>query len=204
MIDSGAAGITFRQRAWLINYSQCPLCEIAWLKLLMHCWCAPALLPVFCCWRWLPLSATVITRYLLNVSSIGLEELGWHFYAAMFLLAIPYAAHTGSHVRIDLIYEGRSEKYKRFIGLVGTLVFMFPFALITLYYGWEFAAQAVSYGPPAESVSALWEQFLTTGIGEKSQDPGGLNNRFIIKAVIPLSAFLLFLAGVSKILKGEH
>jgi len=143
----------------------------------------------------------VVARYYFNNSSIGLEELGWHFYAAIFLLAIPYAVHTDSHVRIDLVYEGRSDRYKRLIGIVGTLVFLLPFAVVTCYYGWLFTAQALSYGPQPDSLTGLWQQFLTTGIGEKSQDPGGLNNRFIIKGVIPLSAFLLFLAGVSKILK---
>ena len=143
----------------------------------------------------------VIARYMFNNSSIGLEELGWHFYAAIFLLAIPYAVHTDSHVRIDLIYEGRSDKYKRLIGIFGTMIFLLPFSAITCYYGWVFTAQAMSYGTPAETLPELWQQFVTTGIGEKSQDPGGLTNRFIIKGVIPLSSFLLFLAGISKLLK---
>ena len=142
----------------------------------------------------------VIARYLFNASSIGLEELGWHLYAAVFLLAIPYAVYTDSHVRIDLIYEGRSDQYS-IIGIAGAIIFMIPFALVTLYYGWIFAAQAMSYGPQPESIGDFWNQFITDGIGEKSQDPGGLNNRFIIKSVIPISAFLLFLAGVCNILK---
>lgn len=147
------------------------------------------------------LSYNVIARYLFNASSIGLEELGWHFYAATFLLAIPYAVHTDSHVRIDLIYDGRSARYKRFINIAGTIVFLFPFAFVTLFYGWVFTHQAMSYGEIPNSIGTFWQQLITTGIGEKSQDPGGLNNRFIIKAVIPLSAFLLFLSGISKILK---
>ncbi len=146
-------------------------------------------------------SYNVIARYLFDASSIGIEELGWHFYAAMFLLAIPYAVHSDSHVRIDLIHEGRSAEYKRKVEILGTVLFLFPFALVTLYFGWEFAFQSLSYGVIPESVADFFQQLATTGIGEKSQDPGGLNNRFIIKGVIPLSAFLLFLAGISKILK---
>jgi len=42
---------------------------------------------------------------------------------------------------------------------------------------------------------------LDTGIGEKSQDPGGLNNRWFIKGVIPLSFVLLFLAGIAHALR---
>ena len=33
----------------------------------------------------------VIMRYALRSSSIGIEELSWHIYAAVFLLAIPFA-----------------------------------------------------------------------------------------------------------------
>ena len=146
-------------------------------------------------------SYNVIARYLFSASSIALEELSWHFYAAIFLLAIPYAVHTGSHVRIDLIYEGRTQSYKRMIEIIGTLFFMFPFALVTAFYGAEFTFQALAYGEWPSSIQAAWQQFNTDGFGEKSQDPGGLNYRFIIKSVIPISAFLLFLSGVSGLLK---
>ena len=145
-------------------------------------------------------SYNVIARYMFNASSIGLEELGWHLYAAVFLLAIPYAVYTDSHVRIDLIYEGRSKGYKRIIGICGSILFLLPFALVTLYYGMDFTVQSFSYGELPDSLSGIWQQLITDGIGEKSQDPGGLTNRFIIKAVIPLSAFLLFLAGIRNIL----
>ena len=141
------------------------------------------------------ISYNVIGRYFFSASSIGLEELGWHFYAAIFLLAIPYAVHTDSHVRIDLIYEGRSTAYKRRINIIGTCLFLLPFALITLWYGVVFTLQAISYGEIPGTPLAFLQQMFSTGIGEKSQDPGGLNNRFIIKGVIPLSAFLLFLSG---------
>ena len=35
---------------------------------------------------------------------------------------------------------------------------------------------------------------VSSGIGERSQDPGGLLNRWIIKGVIPLSFFFLLLS----------
>ena len=146
-------------------------------------------------------SYNVIGRYLFSASSIGLEELSWHFYATTFLLAIPYAVHTDSHVRIDLVYASRSEAYKRNINIIGTFIFLFPFALVTLWYGAIFTLQAIAYGDIPNTPLTFLQQMLTSGIGEKSQDPGGLSNRFIIKGVIPLSAFLLFLSGVSKILK---
>jgi TRAP-type mannitol/chloroaromatic compound transport system permease small subunit len=143
----------------------------------------------------------VVARYFFSASSIGLEELGWHLYATVFLLAIPYAVYTDSHVRIDLIYEGRSPRYKKQVGIAGAILFMMPFALVTFYYGVDFTAQAFAYGTHADTLPGLWEQFFTDGIGEKSQDPGGLNNRFVVKSVIPVSALLLFLAGIRNLLQ---
>jgi len=139
----------------------------------------------------------VINRYAFNQSSIALDELSWHLYSAIFLLGISYAVRTGSHVRVDLIYDSRLPKTKLIIDIVGTVLLMLPFAAIMIYHGTVFAKESYSFGPHASSIAALFEQFMTTGIGERSQDPGGLNNRFIIKSVIPLAFFLTFLSGIS-------
>ena len=139
----------------------------------------------------------VINRYAFNASSIALEELSWHLYSSIFLLGISYAVRTSSHVRVDLVYESRAAKTKAIIDIVGTLVLLLPFAGIMMYYGYVFANESYSFGPHAETINALVEQFFTTGIGERSQDPGGLNNRFVIKSVIPLAFTLTFLSGLS-------
>ena len=143
----------------------------------------------------------VINRYAFNQSSIALDELSWHLYSAIFLLGISYAVRTGSHVRVDLIYDSRLAKTKLIIDIVGTVLLMLPFAAIMLYYGSVFAKESYSFGPHASSITALIEQFMTTGIGERSQDPGGLNNRFVIKSVIPLAFFLTFLSGISLLIE---
>jgi TRAP-type mannitol/chloroaromatic compound transport system permease small subunit len=139
----------------------------------------------------------VINRYAFNRSSIALEELSWHLYSSIFLLGIAYAVRTGSHVRVDLIYDSRSPKTQAIIDIVGTLVLMLPFAAIMFQFGFVFAKESYSFGTHANTFPGLVNQFLTTGIGERSQDPGGLNNRFVIKSVIPLAFALTFLSGVS-------
>ena len=139
----------------------------------------------------------VINRYAFSRSSIALDELSWHLYSSIFLLGISYAVRTSSHVRVDLIYDSRSVKTKTIIDIVGTLILMLPFAAILFYYGFVFAKESFSFGPHAPTLSGLLDQFLTTGIGERSQDPGGLNNRFVIKSVIPLAFALTFLSGIS-------
>lgn len=139
----------------------------------------------------------VINRYAFNASSIALEELSWHLYSSIFLLGISYAVRTASHVRVDLVYDARPFKTKAIIDFVGTCFLLLPFAAIMMYFGYIFAKESYSFGPHATTLPGLIDQFFTTGIGERSQDPGGLNNRFVIKSVIPLAFTLTFLSGIS-------
>lgn len=143
----------------------------------------------------------VIQRYAFNTSSIGLEELTWHFYAAIFLLGIPYALKSGSHVRVDLLFEKFQPRTQAAIDLVGTILFLIPTCLIIVWAGWNFTAAAYQLGNQPESVAGFFTQLVTSGIGEKSQDPGGLLNRWIIKGVIPLSFFCLLLAAIAFLLE---
>lgn len=139
----------------------------------------------------------VIGRYAFNRTSIGLEELAWHFYAAIFLLGIPFALQTDSHVRVDLVYEKLSPRTKALIDLIGSAVFLLPFCLVVIWSGWQFTASAYNFGTQPDSLGNFFNQLITTGIGERSQDPGGLLNRWIIKGVIPFAFVFLLLATVA-------
>ena len=124
----------------------------------------------------------VLMRYVFNDVSIGMQELEWHLYAAVFLLGIPYGLQTGGHVRVDLIYENLSLKGKAWIDLFGCLLLLLPFALLVGYYGVGFAHEA----------------YL---LGETSGDPGGLPYRWIIKAVIPFAFFSIAISGLGMLLR---
>ncbi|MAM88004.1 MAG: C4-dicarboxylate ABC transporter [unclassified Hahellaceae] len=125
-------------------------------------------------------SYDVSARYAFDSVSVGMQELEWHLFSAAFLLAIPYAVQTDGHVRVDVFYERASERAKALINLIGSIVFLLPFALLILWYGVGFTENAWS-------------------IGETSGDPGGLTHRWIIKSMIPISAGLLALSGVGMI-----
>lgn len=124
----------------------------------------------------------VVMRYAFNDVSIGMQELEWHLYASLFLLGIPYGIQNGGHVRVDLIYENLPIKSKAWIDLFGCLILLIPFTLLVGYYGIFFAHEA----------------FV---LGETSPDPGGLTNRWIIKAVIPFAFFSMALSGIGMILR---
>ena len=139
----------------------------------------------------------VVSRYVFSASSLGLEELSWHIYAAIFLLGLPFALKSGSHVRVDLIYEKLSIKTQALIDLIGSIVFLLPTCIVIIWSGWEFTVASYSLGSQPDSFSTFFQQLTSTGIGEKSQDPGGLLNRWIIKGVIPLSFFFLLLSALA-------
>ncbi|RBP48434.1 TRAP transporter small permease subunit [Arenicella xantha] len=147
------------------------------------------------------LAFNVIMRYAFDASSIGLEELSWHFYAAVFLLGIPYALQSESHVRVDLVFDRLSPRKQAIIDLVGTLIFLIPTCLIIIWAGWNFTAAAYQLGGNPDNLSDFFTQLVSTGIGEKSQDPGGLLNRWIIKGVIPLAFAGLLLAAIAFLLE---
>lgn len=124
----------------------------------------------------------VIMRYMFNDVSIGMQELEWHLYAAVFLLGVPYTLRAGGHVRVDLIYERLSGRTKALIDMLGTLLLLVPFCALVGWYGIDFARESFE-------------------LGEMSGDPGGLPYRWIIKSVIPFAFFAMLISGVGLFLK---
>ncbi|MBZ2169166.1 TRAP transporter small permease subunit [Marinobacter sp. F4216] len=122
----------------------------------------------------------VVARYLFNSVSIGMQEMEWHLYSVVFLLGIPYALRADGHVRVDVFYARWGNKAKAWVNLIGAVIFVLPFAYLIGTYGYEFALDSYK-------------------MGESSGDPGGLPHRFIIKAVIPFSAFFIATAGLGMI-----
>lgn len=119
----------------------------------------------------------VVARYAFNEVSIGMQEMEWHLYSFVFLMGIPYAMRTDGHVRVDVLYAGRSEAFKAWINLVGALLFALPIAALIAWLGWDYMVSAYQ-------------------MGEGSGDPGGLPYRFIIKGLIPFSSFFLAIASL--------
>ena len=123
----------------------------------------------------------VVMRYVFNDVSIGMQEMEWHLFAAMFLLGVPYTLKENGHVRVDLIYERLSAEGKAKVDALGSLILLLPFAGLVAWYGLGFAAEAFE-------------------LGETSGDPGGLPYRWIIKAVIPFSFFAMAISGIGMLL----
>jgi TRAP-type mannitol/chloroaromatic compound transport system permease small subunit len=122
----------------------------------------------------------VVLRYFFSTGSIGMQEMEWHLFAVMFLLGISYALQDESHVRVDFIYDSLSKKKKAIINIIGTILMLIPFALFIAYGSYEFVLDSYN-------------------MNEISPNPGGLTQRWIIKAMIPVSFIVLVISAIGYI-----
>jgi TRAP-type mannitol/chloroaromatic compound transport system permease small subunit len=115
------------------------------------------------------------------VSSTVLQELEWHFHGALFLLTLGLGYIKDAHVRIELLRDRFSPRLRVWIELFGCLLFVIPYSIIVIYWGFEFSEMS----------------FMMSETSEQS----GLSDRWIIKGMIPAGFTLLLLAGIAVVLK---
>ena len=130
----------------------------------------------------LVVSYDVVIRYIFDESSVALQELEWHLFAIIFLLAAAFTLKIDEHGRVDVFYTNFSESKKAWVNLMGSLLFLVPLCIVVI-------------------ISS--ENFVLTSfkVKEISPDAGGLPARYIIKAMIPVSFFFLFLQSISVVIK---
>ncbi|WP_186386582.1 MULTISPECIES: TRAP transporter small permease subunit [unclassified Stappia] len=109
-----------------------------------------------------------------------LLDLQWHIFALLVLFGGVYAYRDRSHVSVDFLASGFSARTRAVVDLVCDLIFLLPFCLIIVWFGTRFAHRA-----------------YVTGEGSTY---GGMIDRWMIKACIPLAFSLLGLAAVNRII----
>ena len=124
----------------------------------------------------------VILRYGFGHGLIVLEELQWHLYALGIMFGASYAVMLDSHIRVDIIHARLSEKWRQRWDLFGIVFLLLPFIFVIFHQSLDFVHES-------------WR------VGETSDSPQGLAFRWAIKAVIPISFGLLFLATVSRAIR---
>ena len=92
-----------------------------------------------------------------------------------------YAFLRNAHVRIDFISSKFGARARNWVDVVGIVVFLFPLCWLMAYEGWPLFARA-------------WAS------GEMSSNAGGLV-RWPVYLLIPLGFAILFLQGVSELIK---
>lgn len=124
----------------------------------------------------------VVLRYIWSVTYNWMVELEWHLFAVIFLVGASYTFLHDKHVRVDVFYEKYAPGRKRIANLLGVLLFLIPWSMVVIYYGWDYMINSYSFR-------------------ESSSQPNGLPARYVIKSFIVIGFSLLLLQGISKFFK---
>jgi TRAP-type mannitol/chloroaromatic compound transport system permease small subunit len=125
----------------------------------------------------LVMGANVLLRYGFSLGWIWAQELEWHLLVPVTLIGMSYALRHGEHVRVDVLFTRFSARGKLVIDIVSAVIAM-VFSLLVIWL-------SIAY------VDQSWS------IGEGSPNPGGIDYRYVIKAMIPIGFALLFLQSLS-------
>ena len=112
------------------------------------------------------------------LTSTKFQDLEWHLHAALFLLCLGFAYVRNAHVRIELVRERFSPEVKAWLELIGSVIFLLPYAAVVLYFSFEFAMRSYDMNEVSASLT-------------------GLSHRWIIKSFVPIGMVLLLLAAAS-------
>ncbi|NNK85971.1 MAG: TRAP transporter small permease subunit [Desulfobacterales bacterium] len=124
----------------------------------------------------------VFMRYVLDLGTMKIAELQWHFYAVAFMIGLSYAVTTNSHMGMDLLYGRFSKKTQHWLDLLGLIFLLLPFACIVFYQSIPFVHQS-------------WV------LNESSQNALGLPWRWAIKSLLPISFGLLIISALSRLIR---
>jgi TRAP-type mannitol/chloroaromatic compound transport system permease small subunit len=126
-------------------------------------------------------AVNALMRKLFSLSSNAYLEAQWYLFSAVFLLGAGYTLLNGEHVKIDIIYAHLSRRVQVLIEIFGTVVFLLPFSLATVYISWPAVIAKLASG-------------------ELSQNDGGLP-LWPAWVLIPIGFGLLTLQGLSELTK---
>ena len=116
-----------------------------------------------------------------HLTIIGLTELQWHLFAVLVMLGGSYALQQDQHVRVDMIQDKLSPRGTAIVDTLGDLILLLPFCAIVAWLSLRFVD-------------------LSFRSGEQS-DYGGLVDRYLVKAFIPIGLSLLFVTGLGRVLR---
>jgi TRAP-type mannitol/chloroaromatic compound transport system permease small subunit len=140
-------------------------------------------------WLIVPLVAgttyEVIVRYLFNAPTIWAYDLSYMLYGSHFMLGAGYTLLKGGHIRTDIFYQNWSTRTR---GWVDALLYLFLFFPGMIFFFWMGGQEALH----------SWQ------IGERSDASPWRPIVYPLKMVLPVTALLLLVQGVSEFIKSLH
>jgi TRAP-type mannitol/chloroaromatic compound transport system permease small subunit len=111
-----------------------------------------------------------------------LQELEWHFHAALFSLWMGYGYTINAHPRVDSYTENLPLRRKAWFELVGCLLFALPYMALVAYHTLDFVAESYA-------------------LAERSDSTVGLSYRWFIKGIYAAGIWLVVLGIFSVLLR---
>lgn len=140
-------------------------------------------------WMILPmvfgLSYEVVARYGFNAPTIWAFDMTYMLYGSLFMLGAHFALLKGAHIRTDFLYEKYSDRAKGIVDALAYLLFFFPGMALFFYASVDEAYHAWQIMERSEQTA--WRPLLAP-----------------FKTVVPLTAVLLMVQGVSELLKSLY
>jgi TRAP-type mannitol/chloroaromatic compound transport system permease small subunit len=128
------------------------------------------------------ISATNATiRKVFDTSSNAWLELQWILFGAIFLLCSPWTLLSNEHIRIDIVNSMLPKRWRDWIDVFGHIFFLLPLTIVMIITSVPFFINSFS-------------------LNEQSVNAGGLP-QWPAKALIVVGFFLLFLQGISELIK---
>jgi TRAP-type mannitol/chloroaromatic compound transport system permease small subunit len=110
--------------------------------------------------------------------STVLQELEWHFHAALFALVLGYGVVYNTHVRIDLIRDQLEFRRKAWLEFIGLTFFMLPYCALVIWFALDYAHSSYT-------------------VNEISASTVGLTHRWIIKSVLVFGLIVALVSGIA-------
>ena len=123
-----------------------------------------------------PILSFAETRAVLGkaITLNSLLDLQWHLLVVVGLLPAGLVWTRDQHVRVDFLYQARGPRWRARLNFTGNLIFAAPFFALVLPASWGFVQRA-------------WRS-------DEASRNGGINDLWLIKAVLPIGLGLLALA----------
>jgi TRAP-type mannitol/chloroaromatic compound transport system permease small subunit len=124
----------------------------------------------------------VFSRYILKDPTIWALDVTTMAFGTLFMLGCGYALLKGAHVRTDMLWDKFSERKKGTIDSIAYILFFLPTMAVLFYI-------------------SIDDFFYAVSINERSNSGAWAPIIWPFRAVIPLTAALLFLQGISELMK---
>ena len=129
----------------------------------------------------LVMGSNVLLRYGFSIGSIAMQELEWHILVPICVFGMSYALLHGEHVRVDVLFQYFSPRNKIKMEVVTAICGM----LLSVIVIWL-------------CIHYVWQSW---SIGEGTANPGGIDYRYVVKALIPIGFALYFVQSLSQAIK---